>query len=554
MSIKNTQQVAFTPVELLDVVVVGAGFAGMYLIHKLRQQGLSVRAFEAAADVGGTWYWNRYPGARVDVVSMEYSFQFSDELQQEWDWNEKYSAQPELLRYAAHVADRFDLRKNIRFSTRVTSATLDEHAGRWRVMTDRGEIVSARFVVLATGILSVPNMPPFPGLENFRGEVYHTGKWPTTPVDFTGKRVVVIGTGSSGVQVIPEIAKVATHLSVLQRTPNYVVPARNEALDPQEAAAIKLRYPAFRQQMRQMPFGFDFISTGKSALDVSDEAREQAYEAAWERGGLMFIGIFTDLLLNETANQTAQAFFRRKIASIVEDPATAARLTPHFNIGCKRLSVGTDYYETYNRDNVSLVDLGERPIEGFTPSGIMLGERELEADAVVFATGFDAISGPIVAIDIRGRDGQSMRDKWAQGPHAYLGLMVEGFPNLFTITGPGSPSLLSNVLGSIETHVEFVSDCIGRLEAIGHAMIEPSQTAEAEWRDTVEDIARQSIFFSCNSWYLGSNIPGKPRVFTAYLGVPTYNEILRDVVRDNYRGFITGNPSSNVHREDHVDA
>lgn len=524
-----------------DAVVVGAGFAGMYLIHHLRQKGLSVRAYETASDVGGTWYWNRYPGARVDVVSMEYSFQFSAELQQEWNWGEKYSPQPELLNYANHVADRFNLRKDIRFETRVTAATFDEDTGLWTIVTDRGETVRSQLFILATGILSVPNMPPFEGLDLFGGETYHTGKWPKDPVDFAGKRVAVVGTGSSGVQVIPEIAREAAHVTVLQRTPNYVIPARNRPLDQAEAAKIKAHYPEFRKKMKQMPFGFDFVSTGKSALEVNDEEREREYEAAWERGGLMFIGIFDDLLLNEDANKTAQDFFRRKIKSIVNDSDTAKKLTPDFNIGCKRLSVGTNYYETYNRENVSLVSLQDEPIERFTPTGVVVGGRELKVDAVVFATGFDAVSGPILNIDILGRGGRSIRDKWAKGPHCYLGLMTEGFPNLFTVTGPGSPSLLSNLIGSIETHVEFIGSCVTHMKEHGKAIVEPSREAEDLWLKTVDDIASRSIFFSCNSWYLGSNIPGKPRVFTAYLGVPAYNELLADVVRDSYRGFTFSN-------------
>ena len=524
----------------LDVVIVGAGFAGLYLIHILRKRGFSVRAFEAGSDVGGTWYWNRYPGCRVDTVSMEYSYQFSEDLQQDWEWSEKYATQPELLRYARHVAERFDLRKDIQFQTRVTAATFNERTARWTVETDRGERISAQYFVLATGILSAPNLPPFEGLDSFQGDFYHTGKWPHEPVDFSARRVGIVGTGSSGCQAIPLIAEQAAQVTVFQRTPNYVIPAHNESLKPEVVQGIKRSYPEFRQRNKTFPFAFSFISDGKSALEVSPEERERIYEEAWARGGLMFMGIFNDILVNAEANATAQDFFRRKLKSIIKDQTAADALMPDFALGCKRLVVGTDYYETYNRANVSLVNVKHTPIERITPTGMRVAGQEHELDAIVFATGFDAIAGPILNIDIRGRGGVAMRDKWARGPSCYLGVMPAGFPNLFTVTGPGSPSVLSNVVKSIEQHVDFIADCVTKMRDAGRNIIEPLEEAEQAWVLHVDDIASRSVFKSCNSWYLGSNIPGKPRVFTAYIGWPQYAAELAEIVEDDYRGFVIG--------------
>ena len=524
----------------LDVVIVGAGFAGLYLIHILRKRGFSVRAFEAGSDVGGTWYWNRYPGCRVDTVSMEYSYQFSEDLQQDWEWSEKYATQPELLRYARHVAERFDLRKDIQFQTRVTAATFNERTARWTVETDRGERISAQYFVLATGILSAPNLPPFEGLDSFQGDFYHTGKWPHEPVDFSARRVGIVGTGSSGCQALPLIAEQAAQVTVFQRTPNYVIPAHNETLKPEVVQGIKRSYPEFRQRNKTFPFAFSFISDGKSALEVSPEERERIYEEAWARGGLMFMGIFNDILVNAEANATAQDFFRRKLKSIIKDQTAADALMPDFALGCKRLVVGTDYYETYNRANVSLVNVKDTPIERITPKGMRVAGQEHELDAIVFATGFDAIAGPILNIDIRGRGGVAIRDKWARGPSCYLGVMPAGFPNLFTVTGPGSPSVLSNVVKSIEQHVDFVADCVTKMRDAGRNVIEPLEEAEQNWVLHVDDIASRSVFKSCNSWYLGSNIPGKPRVFTAYIGWPQYAAELAAIVEDDYRGFVIG--------------
>ena len=530
-----------TTARELDVAIVGAGFAGLYLVYLLRKRGFKVRAYEAGDDVGGTWYWNRYPGCRVDIVSMEYSYEFSEELQQEWQWSEKYATQPELLRYARHVAERFDLRKDIQFNTRVTAARFNEQSGRWLVKTDQGEQVSAQFVIMASGILSEPNLPPFPGIDSFKGDFYHTGKWPHESVDFSGRRVAVIGTGSSGSQAMPLIAVQAEQMYVFQRTANYVIPAHNETLQAQAIEQIKTNYAELRKLNKAYPFAFSFETTGKSVFEFSPEEREQLYEAAWARGGLMFMGVFADILLDPAANATAQDFFRRKLAAIVENPQTAKTLMPDFALGCKRLVVGTNFYETFNRPNVELVDIKHTPIERITADGLMVAGKEYPVDAIVFATGFDANSGTILRIDIHGRNGLALRDKWASGALCYLGLMPAGFPNMFTITGPGSPSALSNVLKSIEQHVDFIADCLVDMRETGKTVIEANETAEQAWAIHVDEIAAQTVFKSCNSWYLGSNIPGKPRVFGAYVGWPEYAAELADIVADNYRGFSLGN-------------
>lgn len=524
----------------LDVAIVGAGFAGLYLVYLLRQRGFKVRAYEAGGDVGGTWYWNRYPGCRVDIVSMEYSYEFSEELQQEWQWSEKYATQPELLRYARHVAERFDLRKDIQFNTRIKSAAFNDTSGRWLVETDRGEQISAQFVILATGILSAPNLPPFEGLESFTGDFYHTGQWPHEAVDFTGRRVALVGTGSSGSQALPLIAAQAEQLTVFQRTANYVIPAHNETLQPADIATIKRDYLQLRLRNKEYPFAFFFETTGQSVFEFTPQEREQIYEAAWARGGLMFMGSFSDLLLDPAANATAQEFFRRKLNAIVSNPATAEMLTPDFALGCKRLVVGTDFYETFNRPNVELVSIKHTPIERITPNGLVVAGKEYPVDAIVFATGFDANSGPILRIDIRGRNGLALRDKWSAGASCYLGLMPAGFPNLFTITGPGSPSALSNVLKSIEQHVDFIDGCLTSMRENGQVVIEADEQAEQDWALHVDAIAEQTVFKSCNSWYLGSNIPGKPRVFSAYIGWPQYAGELAQIADDNYRGFRFG--------------
>lgn len=523
----------------LDLLIVGAGFAGLYALYKARQQGLRALVIESAPSVGGTWWHNRYPGARVDIQSMEYSFEFSEELQQEWHWTERYAPQAELLAYANHVADRFALRDGIRLNTRLAGAEFDEAAGCWHTQSETGDTWTSRFLVLATGGLSVPNLPRIPGLESFAGRTYHTADWPHEAVDFTGRRVGVIGTGSSGVQVIPLIAEQARELTVFQRTPVYVVPAHNGPLDPAYEARIKADYAGFRARNRAMfgALGSDWAAVAETTFSIDEASREAAYEERWRIGGFSFLRAFADLPIDPRANQVAAEFVRKKIRSIVRDPETARRLSPSYPIGCKRLSVGTGYYETYNRPNVRLVDVAEQPIEEVTPSGVRVGGQEHVLDALVLATGFDAMTGALTRMDLRGRGGLTIQQKWQAGPRNYLGLMVAGFPNMFHIAGPGSSSAFTNVIKSIEHHVDWITECISFLHAQGHATIDATEQAEAAWVGLVNAVAEHTVLLSCNSWYLGANIPGKPRVFMPFAaGYPAYVEQCAAVARDGYRG------------------
>jgi cyclohexanone monooxygenase len=523
-----------------DVVIVGAGFSGLYLLHRMRELGLTARVFEAGDGVGGTWYWNRYPGARVDIESQEYSYSFSEELQDEWRWTERYAAQPELLKYLNHVADRFDLRRDIQFETRVTSAVFDEAASLWTVSTDRGETVSARYCIMATGCLSLPNEPRFEGLESFTGPTYHTGRWPHEGVDFTGKRVGVIGTGSSAIQSIPQIAKQAEHLYVFQRTPNFSVPAHNAPIDDAVIADWKANRAEYRQQARMSGAGIVAVgATETLAFDVSDEERRQVFEQRWGKGGFAIGAAFADLAIDRKANDTAVEFVSEKIRGIVKDPAVAEILVPKgYPFGTKRLCVDTGYYETFNRDNVTLVDVSNAPIEAITPTGLRTASGDYAFDALVFAIGFDAMTGALGRIDIRGRDGKALKDKWADGPKTYLGLMSAGFPNLFMVTGPGSPSVLSNMVVSIEQHVDWITDCIAHLGGRQVAAIEATPEAEDAWVAHVNEVADTTLYPLAASWYLGANIPGKPRVFMPYVGgVGPYREKCDQVAADGYEGF-----------------
>jgi len=520
-----------------DVIVVGAGFAGLYMLHRLRGMGYSVRVLEAGSGVGGTWYWNRYPGARCDVESVEYSYQFSPELQQEWDWSERYAAQPELLRYANHVADRFGLRRDVAFDTRVTAATFDEATNRWIVETADGARLSANYCVMATGCLSVPNEPKFKGTETFAGPAWHTGKWPHEGVDFTGQRVGIIGTGSSAVQSIPIIAGQAEHLYVFQRTPSFVVPARNAPLSLSEQQAVKDEYPALRAIAKTRRNGLFCATNDLSALAVSDEERERAYRARYDRGGLCYTGTFNDLLIDSQANETAADFLRARIRELVKDPHVADTLCPRTVVGGKRLCIDTGYFETFNRDNVTLIDLNKAPLAEITRDGLIAGRQSYKLDAIVYAIGFDAMTGALTRIDIRGKDGAQLADTWAGGPRTYLGLGVAGFPNLFIITGPGSPSVLTNMLPTIEQHVEWIADCIGYMRERNFRRIEATQEAETAWVARVNEIAAGTLFPTCNSWYLGANVLGKPRVFMPYIGFPPYVEKCNEVAASGYSGF-----------------
>ncbi|MEM7466689.1 MAG: NAD(P)/FAD-dependent oxidoreductase [Pseudomonadota bacterium] len=522
--------------KYFDVIVVGAGFAGLYMLHRLREMGFQVRAFEAGTGVGGTWYWNRYPGARCDVDSMEYSYQFSEDLQQEWNWSERFSPQPEILGYLNHVADRFELRDHIEFDCRVTAARFDEANRRWEVTTEKGH-VTAQFCVMATGCLSSANLPDIPGRDSFSGGSYHTGHWPHEGVDFSGQRVGVIGTGSSAVQSIPLIAEQAAELTVFQRTASYSVPARNRALPANEANTVKERYAEFRQENWQEPFGVSFQAAEIGALDVDENARHQSFEQRWRTGGLRFLGAFSDILIEKDANDTAAEFVRQKIKNTVEDPQTAEALMPKQLIGCKRLCLDTGYYETFNRDNVNLVDLQTDPIKEIIAQGVRTESREFVLDSLVFATGFDAMTGALDKINIVGRNELSLKAKWRAGPQTYLGLGVAGFPNLFTVSGPGSPSVLSNMVPTIEQHVEWISDCIKYVSDKGFETIEAELAEEQAWVEHVNAVADTTLYPGCNSWYLGANVPGKPRVFMPYIGVPPYVEKCQQVVADGYAGF-----------------
>ncbi len=524
----------------IDAIVVGAGFAGMYMLHKLRRLGLSVRIIEAGDGVGGTWHWNRYPGARVDIQSLEYGYSFDAALENEWRWTERYAGQPELLRYLNHVADRFDLRRDIILNSRVISARFDEGTSRWNVATDQGDHYAARYCIMATGCLSTPKELDFAGVESFTGAIYKTSDWPRDGVDFTGKRVGVIGTGSSAIQSIPIIAQQAAELTVFQRTPNYSVPAHNGRLSAERAEDWLANRETNRNQARSEGFAFLNEPTEQLAVETPAEERAVEMERRWKIGGFRIGGAYADQGIDPVANSFVAEFVAQKIKETVKDPATADLLTPKtYPFGTKRLCVDSDYYATFNRANVRLIDLQATPIETLTPAGIKTSEADFGLDAIVFATGFDAMTGTLAKIDIRGRGGETLNDKWSAGPRTYLGLMVAGFPNLFTITGPGSPSVLTNMVMAIEQHVEWISDCIAHLESRQQVLIEATSEAEAMWGAHVNEVADMTLYPQANSWYMGANVSGKPRVFMPYVGgFPVYVEACNDVVAKGYEGFV----------------
>ncbi|MEO7321743.1 MAG: NAD(P)/FAD-dependent oxidoreductase [Burkholderiales bacterium] len=528
--------------RVFDALVIGAGFSGLYQLFCLRNRlGLSVQVLEAGEGVGGTWYWNRYPGARCDSESHSYCYSFSDELMREWEWSERYPGQPEIMRYLNHVADRFDLKRNIRFNTPVTAAHYDGIGNNWRVSTEGGEEFEAQFLITAVGCLSTANIPNIPGLKTFAGRWYHTGQWPHEGVDFTGKRVGLVGTGSTGIQAAPVIAETAAHMTVFQRTANYSVPARNAPLTQEFKHYIKQNAAEIRQMMHATTNGHPFPIDGRSALKTLPEERQALYEAAWQKGGLQFRGTFSDLLVDKAANDTAAEFLRAKIREIVKDPATAATLADiDHPYAAKRPPIDTDYFETFNRDNVALVDIKAAPIEQITPQGIRTKRAEYPLDIIVFATGFDAMTGPMLRMDIRGRDGRSLAEAWASGPRNYLGLQVAGFPNLFTVTGPGSPSVLCNMPVAIEQHAEWITDCIAYMRQHGLKRIETKDEAMDAWVAEVNAAAEATLLpQATHSWYLGANVPGKPRVFMPYAGgMAHYRNICADVAARNYEGFI----------------
>lgn len=522
-----------------DAVVVGAGFSGLYLLHKLRKQGVRVVVLEAASDVGGTWYWNRYPGARCDSESYIYSYSFDEELDQEWEWPERYSRQPTILRYLERVAERHDLRRDIKFETRVIAADFDEDSNLWAIKTNTGEKLEARFFVMATGCLSVPKQPNFDGLDTYKGSWYHTGRWPHDGVDFKGKRVGVVGTGSTAIQAIPIIAEQAEHLTVFQRTANFSVPAWNHQISEVQQAKWKADYPNIRRQTRWSNSGTTSVVNPRRACDMSPDERESELETRWYGGSFEMLSAFEDMMTNEEANAVAVDFVHRKIKERVKDPIVAELLCPKDHpFGTKRLCVDSEYFETYNRDNVELIDIKNSPVERITAAGILVKGEEYRLDIIVFAIGFDAMTGPLLDVDIRGRGGVRLADEWVDGPTNYLGISVSGFPNLFTITGPGSPSVLTNMPVAIEQHVEWVSDCIADLNKQNLSRIEATQDAQEKWVEHVFTTAHETLYPKANSWYVGANIPGKPRIFTPYVGTcEEYRKHCDEIRQSDYRGF-----------------
>lgn len=525
----------------LDVAIVGAGFAGVYALYRLRASGYKCRVFEAGDGVGGTWYWNRYPGAACDIESLEYSYSFSEDLQNDWVWSERFARQPEILAYINHVVDRFALRPDIQLVTRVTAARYDERAARWAVTTDGGETFSARFIIMATGCLSAPKTLEYPGLAAFKGASYFTAYWPKDPVSFAGKRVAVVGTGSSAIQCIPIIAQEAAQLTVFQRTPNFSVPARNRPLAKDEQLAVKAKYRALRRKERNSNLGIDLMLDPETrrTTEVSEAVRQAEFERRWDAGGLYFYTSFTDLYVDPAANETLAEFARAKIRAKVKDPRTAELLCPKDHpFGTKRICADTNYYETFNRDNVTLVDIRSNPILAITETGLRTRDGAYDFDCIVFATGFDAMTGALTRIDLRGRDGVPLKEKWRDGPKTYLGLMTAGFPNLFITTGPQSPSVLYNMVLGNEYHVEWISDCIEYMRRQVLDTVEPVATAEDGWVETVNDIGNATLFTKANSWYVGANVPGKARVVLPYLGgFKSYKDRCEAVVADNYAGF-----------------
>lgn len=526
--------------DSLDAVVVGAGFAGLYMLYRLREAGFTTRVYEAGESVGGVWYWNRYPGARCDIESIYYNYTFSKELYQEWTWTSKYPEQPEILRYLNFVADKFHLRQDIQFNTRITAAHYESESNRWKIYMNDDETVYAKYFITGIGCLSATNIPHFKGLDSFEGEWYHTGRWPHEKVDFKGKKVGIIGTGSSGVQAIPVIAKEAEHLTVFQRTPQYTVPARNHLYDPEYIKRSKENFEMIRKQMRESTSGNGFISRDRSALDDSQEQRYQVYENAWNEGGYAFTSTYKDLFVNEEANKTAAEFIRTKIKEIVCDPKVAEKLLPNYYYGTKRPILDTNYYETFNRKNVTLIDVKNAPIEKLTPKGLRTADAEYELDILVFATGYDGMTGPLFNIDIRGKNGVKLKEKWEDRSkvRTYLGLSTAGFPNFFTITGPESPSVLVNMPAAIEQHVEWIADCISYLQENNVETIEATIEAEQKWSNHCREVAEMTLYVKTDSWYTGANIVGKPRSFLIYLGgFDVYRKICDEVASNGYNGF-----------------
>lgn len=528
-----------------DAIVVGAGFAGLYALYKLRGIGFSVRVLERGTGVGGTWFWNRYPGARCDIDSVDYSYSFSEELLDEWQWTERFAGQPEILRYLEYVADRFDLRRDIELGTEVRTAIFQERDNRWLIETDQSKTLSARWLVMCVGCLSQPQRPAIPGLDGFTGRWYHTAQWPQEGVDFSGRRVAVVGTGSTGIQAIPLIARQAERLYVFQRTANYSMPAQNHPLDPEFVRAVRRGWVERRRMAQESDAGTPFPAPTKSTFEVTAQERERMYEEGWQRGGINALSYaFTDYFTDPAANAAAAEFTRGKIRELVRNPATAELLSPRQHIGTKRTCVDTGYFETYNRANVELVDARRTPITEITASGIRTAAADYEVDDIVFAIGFDAITGGLTSIDIRGVGGETLRDHWSEGPRTYLGLSSHGFPNMFMVTGPGSPSVLSNMVVSIEQHVDWITDLIAEAARRSIERVQATADAERAWNDHVQELALATLYPVANSWYMGANIPGKARVFMPYVGgCGPYRKRCDEVAARGYEGYVLGSAS-----------
>lgn len=528
------------PPRRLDALIIGMGFGGMCMLHTAREGGLDVHAIEAGDDVGGTWYWNRYPGARCDVMSIDYSYSFLNEIQQEWTWTEKFAAQPEILAYARFVADKLDLRRDTTFNTRATSIAYDDARRLWVIATEQGEVYEATYCIMATGPLSIPKGIDIPGRETFGGEIYLSGRWPQHKVNFAGKRVGIIGTGSTGIQAVPVVAEEAAHLTVFQRTPSFTIPMRNRALTPDYMAQVKAHYPRLRTIARSTHTGGVRPVSTRPMFSVTREEAHKLLEDGWNEGGQAIFGLFSDLLYDQQTNDVVAEFVRAKIKAVVNDPHTAAVLTPHgYPIFSRRPCLDTNYYETFNRDNVALVDCINEPIEAIIPTGIRTSDREIPLDIIIGATGYDGLTGAMMAVDIKGRGGRSLREKWAGGAQSYLGLMMAGFPNLFIIAGANGPSALANFVILNEENATWIMRCITYLRDHGHSAIEPTEEAEDAYMTLLTEIAGRSLIPKAKSWYVGANIPGKANFFPIFAGgFSRYIEMCTKAADNNYAEFV----------------
>lgn len=523
----------------LDVVIVGAGFGGMYAVYKFREMGLKIQGFEAGGDVGGVWYWNRYPGARVDLPSIDYSFSFSPEIEQEWTWSEQFAAQPELLRYINFVAERLDLRRHIQFNTRVKSAVWDEARELWTVTTERGDVYEATYCIMATGPLSVPKDPEIPGLARYQGRLLRAARWPHEPVRFAGQRVGVIGTGSTGIQIVQEVGKEAGELFVFQRTPSFTMPMRNEELTPDYVAEVKRHYAGIRESARNSAVGGTRPQSTRAFFSVTPNQRRQLLEDAWKNGGLAMLGTYADLLTNPEANEHVAEFVRGKIDEVVQDPVTAEKLKPRdYPIFARRPCLDSSYYETYNRPNVHLIDCLTDPILEITEKGVRTQAGEVELDVLILATGYDGLTGALLAFDVVGRQGLTVNEKWKDGARSHLGLMMEGFPNLFMTTGPNGPAALANIIRISENDVDWIAAAITHMAQHGLTAMEPTAEAEQRWMDIVFALSQRSLLLKAKTWYVGANVKDKPQGLTLFTGgFAKYREHCHAAAQDGYRSF-----------------